>query len=75
LTRARIADLAALARAMCSGIGLPLGLQRWMRLFAHVGLEPRLVLAAAIGAVGPDIAGGVGGVDQPAQLVPIALGR
>ena len=34
----------------------------------HVGLEPCLVLAAAISAVGPHIAGGVGGVDHPPQL-------
>ena len=57
-----------------------LGHQPALRLAAmdaaveHVGLEPCLVLAAAIGAVCPDIAGCVGGVDHPPQLPSVAVG-
>ena len=71
--------LAALARAMLLGhFGLPLGLgRRWMRLFEHVGLHAgnASFLAAAIGAVGPDIASGVACVDYPPQLPTVAVGR
>lgn len=34
--RARMVDLAALARAVCAGIGLPLGFLRWMRLIRPI---------------------------------------
>lgn len=54
-------------------MGLPLGLRRWMRLFKHVALQQCLVLGATIGAVGPDISGGVGGVDHPPQLPTVAV--
>ena len=41
----------------------------------HVALQQCLVPGAAIGAVSPDIAGGVVRVDHPAQLAPVAVCR
>ncbi len=41
--------------------------------FEHVARQPGLVLLTAIGAIGPDIAGSVAGVDYPAQLAPVAV--
>ena len=45
LTLARIADFAALARAMLSGIGVPLGLRRWMRLLSMLAFSNASFLA------------------------------
>ncbi len=41
--------------------------------FEHVGLQQCLVHGAAIGAVGPDISGGVARVDHPPQLAAVAI--
>lgn len=40
----------------------------------NVGLRPCLALAAAIGAVSPDISGSIGGIDHPPQLAPVTIG-
>ena len=41
--------------------------------FEHVARQPVLVLLTALGAIGPDSAGSVAGVDYPAQLAPVAI--
>lgn len=50
-----------------------LGLAAMDAALEHFALQQCLVLGAAIGAVGPDIAGGVVRVDHPAQLAAVAV--